>query len=206
MRGLKIEKVQLLLPKFKFTLAAIANNLETQQPSCWKTSGLKDMSFKGYDVRNGGFRLIDYGNFSYAVFAYMMMQLDGDVRFGFERLARFYSSLAPDAMVTSFSTERVGDIIEVFMAALRGEPAYRDETISGASLVALNQTFLDIMRAMDEMQAYLKTGQIFSTGRRVQLLSSIGCCDDSLGVFSRVFLNAQSRDLASLLVACSLIL
>ena len=136
----------------------------------------KVISQKGYHVRKN--RHIDYGNLEYETMLRFLYLLDEHVRNCLDFLIDYWPSLDVSKEPHLSSTHGVsmkGDIIEIYLAGLRGETVFRDTLqvcldADGLALPTIYTYLNDLCRLVHYLNACLITGCMKSSGKRVYRL------------------------------------
>ena len=123
----------------------------------------KEVSCGGYDLDRSRNWKIDYENIEYTMLLSLFTDVDDGCRVAIEELAVHFESLHPNATLTPNAVEKQGDVIEIVMAALRGHRFFRPifatmTDIGGRSIPELFVVFCDLCKAIQYLDAFLKSG------------------------------------------------
>ena len=146
-----------LLPYLRHVLREMAcrsEALSAAHPCGSWTRVWKPLSEQGYDTVNRGLVCIDYGNREYAAVLALFAALDQDVKTSLERLARFWPTVSLRTPYTEASCERRGDIIEIFMARLRGDGKEEFGGYLEGPLPELFTRFCLLMRLVQKLDSW----------------------------------------------------
>ena len=138
----------------------------------------KVISQEGYHVRKN--RHIDYGNLEYETMLRFLYLLDEHIRNCLNYLIDYWPSLDVCKEPHLSSTHGVsmkGDIIEIYLAGLRGETVFRDALqlrldADGLALPTIYTYLNDLCRLVHYLNACLIDGRMKSSGKRVYRLVS----------------------------------
>ena len=138
----------------------------------------KVISQKGYHVRKN--RHIDYGNLEYETMLRFLYLLDEHVRNCLNYLIDYWPSLdvcKEQHLSSTHGVSMKGDIIEIYLAGLRGEPVFRDTlqvclNADGLALPTIYTYLNDLCRLVHYLNACLIDGRMKSSGKRVYRLVS----------------------------------
>jgi len=140
--------------------------------SGWKEVGFKPWSHRGFDYVRG--RKIDYGNVEYACIMHVLIYMSRPLIRSMNQLAQRWPSLNPRSE-TNETVEKLGDIVEILMACLRGDALFEHmATLQDAPLPALFQSFCDIMRAVQLLRARLISGHLKWADRGMHRWAALG--------------------------------
>ena len=138
----------------------------------------KGISTKGYHVKRN--RHIDYGNLEYVAMLRFLCLIDEDVAKFLDYLIEYWPSLSVcegPHFSSKHGVSMKGDIIEIYLAALRGDTLFHhvlQERLDADGLVLpiIYQYFNEFCRLVHFLDACFVTGCMKSTGARVYRLFS----------------------------------
>ena len=147
---------------------------------CWKPT-----SHAGYDCRFRGKQRVDYGNMEYACILQFLYLQDTYCKTCIDYLASYWPSLLPVSWPLSpHGVEMQGDVIEVCLAALRGNPWCRMDVEvkqQNKTLPVLFQQVLSLCQLVQLIDAAFERGYIKRTGEKViKLTKDEDFCEDGL--------------------------
>ena len=178
-----------------------ADELHFGRRRSWADLGWKEMSFNGYDVRTRT-QTIDYGNKEYRTFARALSLTDPRINVQLVRLSFYWLSMHPDQPDTWDTLDRQGDLVEIFLAALRGEDFFLQMLdLDGSQLQMLFAETCACMRAIHWLNAVVRTGYVKYRKEHTRRLRALG-----LGPQTRAFeerwcarLGEQTHEWAALI-------
>ena len=155
----------------------LSNNDHLQGESSW-TFRWKALSHDGYHVRKN--QIIDYGNMEYVTIVRFLYLYDEYMAQCFDYLISLWPSLdvCPGPHLSSWhGVSMNGDVIEIYLAALRGERVFHDvmqERLDLDDLVLpiVYQHFNDLCKLVHFLNACLHTGCMKMTGAAVYRLTA----------------------------------
>ena len=138
----------------------------------------KGISRKGYHVRKNIH--IDYGNLEYVTMMRFLYLFDDHVAKCLDYLTEYWPSLSvceEPHLSSRHGVSMTGDIIEIYLAGLRGETVFHhvlQERLDadGLALPTIYQYFNDFCRFVHFLDACFLSGCMKSTGARVYRLTS----------------------------------
>ena len=134
------------------------------EPCGWVSGDWKKLSSRGYDVRRGV--VVDYGNQEYQVVLLALIASDrtGGLKAALTDLSTTYPSLHPRSSPTDHAVSMKGDVIEIFMAVLRGETKSPFDSLNivddPSQLPLLFAQFTRICQAIHVIDAHLASRKI----------------------------------------------
>ena len=145
--------------------------------SSW-TFRWKGISTNGYHVRRN--RHIDYGNLEYVAMLRFLCLIDAEIAKFLDYLIEYWPSLSVcegPHLCSKHGVSMKGDIIEIYLAGLRGETLFHhvlQERLDADGLVlpTIYQYFNEFCRLVHFLDACFVTGCMKSTGARVYRLFS----------------------------------
>ena len=174
---------------FAPVLANWANACLSVAGQPWKDA-MKPLSMQGYDVVNN--RKVDYGNFQYRVVTHMWGLRSRSIYDSLVRAAGAFAALHPHRPDTPRVLDRQGDVVEILMAACRGDESYglRAGYSAVQWTIAYNELIM-LCRAVDFLYASLhglgqKISPWISRTPRIQFLDErqIFCMTNSSAAFA----------------------
>ena len=122
----------------------------------------KELSHKGYDVHKN--RWVDYGNAEYAsLFGFLYLH-DDLLKEYLDFIIEYWPSLGPNCD-SEHAYSMKGDVLEICLAALRGDQLFVDHFKSkldrdGLTLPEVSDYFIQLCRFLHLMNASLVTGRL----------------------------------------------
>ena len=160
------------LPIIEEMLELMVQRATILSMSGWEEVGFKPWSHMGFDHVRG--RKIDYGNVEYACIMHVLIYMSRPLIRSMNQLAQRWPSLNPRSE-TNETVEKLGDIVEILMACLRGDALFEHmATLQDAPLPALFQSFCDIMRAVQLLRARLISGHLKWADRGMHRWAALG--------------------------------
>ena len=143
--------------------------------SSW-TFRWKDISTNGYHIRRN--RLIDYGNLEYVAMLRFLCLIDEEIAKFLDYLTEYWPSLSVyegPHLCSEHGVSMKGDIIEIYLAGLRGEPLFAQVLqeqlgADGLELPTIYHYFNELCRLVQFLDACFITGRMKSTQDRVYRL------------------------------------
>ena len=122
----------------------------------WEDCGFKLLSYQGYDVI-GGVRVVDYGNYEYRALIEFWCLRNPAIWESLNSMRRAWPALLDlwSPAKTDRHVERLADIVEIVMGALRGEDWFRP--IAGTRLPELFAFHVSLCRLVQQLNARLET-------------------------------------------------
>ena len=155
-----LSKAPQFMPTLVQTLYAIScRSFETySRGEPWGWAQLwKGLPMQGFDVIRD--RCVDHGNVEYSTILGAFEVSFVDVKNQMDWLGTWYSSLAADAVLSEKALGRRGDIVEIYLAALRGAPQF-SEALAGVDLPKTFASFCDLCRAVQYLDGHICTGRV----------------------------------------------
>ena len=126
----------------------------------WSTHW-KPISKHGYDVIKN--RTVDYGNIEYAMLLSLFVARDPWCNCCIRTMATDFSSLDPGAQLTEHAIEMQGDVVEIWLAALRGHEFFSPilpelVALSGRQIPDLFNRCCELCRTIHLLDGFLATG------------------------------------------------
>ena len=141
----------------------------------------KRLSHLGYDVIKN--RLVDYGNKEYGAVVQALALLDDDFKVLLEYLVKYYwpslDAFDPEHLTSENGIEKKGDLIEIFLAVLRGDRQYlfgaklqRQLISDGLTLPVVFQHLCDLCRLTQYLDSCLCSGFVKASKRHITKLAT----------------------------------
>ena len=155
-------------------------------PQTWEAMGFKYLSFQGYDVAPSGRRVIDYGNEEYLCLLELMALRKPDLLVSLDSLRNAWPTHMDLWAVTKTDAhiERLADVVEIIMGALRAEPWFRkvwepvhaERQCQSQELFAL---FVSLCKLVQILNARLVSGYLKFKFERLDRFKSLANLDFS---------------------------
>ena len=173
------DHVWAVIPYMQVMLRGMADLQEQQyQGVSWSTHW-KPISQQGYDVlRTNDEVPHDYGNHEYCALMGCIVQWCPFCRDQMRRLGAHFACLDPRAPLTAEAIERQADVIEICLAALRGNHELEDEigahlARTGDRLPTIFNHLVQACRTVQWLDACLRTGWLKFERRPVKMLTNL---------------------------------
>ena len=133
----------------------------------WEAIGFKELSHKGFDVRRNN-QKVDYGNAEYLAVLQFLALADTRVWVYLKMMRRAWPTYmdlwAPNK--TNAHVEQLADVVEIVIAALRGE-SYFAEVVHEISLRDLLPVLTSVCQLVHHFNGHLCTGECKYNGDRL---------------------------------------
>ena len=150
----------------------------------------KPTSEHGYDVGYGN-RCVDYGNMEYATILQFLYLQDQYCQEYIDYLVSYWPSIHPASWpLSNHAVEMQGDVIEIFLAALRGHDNFtmtNELTKQNTTLPKLFQQVVQLCQLVQCIDASVKTGRVKATHEVVIMLNRDEdfCHDEVIAAWNR---------------------
>ena len=146
-----------LLPYVRMVMQEMASRSEALNAAHGRDSWQqvwKPMSEHGYDTLSRGLVCVDYGNREYSAVLAVFAALDPMTMLCLERVARYWPAVSVRAPYTEKSCERRGDVMEIFLARLRGHGEEEYGSYLEGPLPLLAAKFCELMRLVQMLDSW----------------------------------------------------